>query len=780
MAKSGSFSKAFGPSSRYKLLIEWEAVQDISGNKSTITAKAYLDTEKYGTMYASAQKTGSINIGGQSGGISKTGISNDGSEKTYLDEITKTVTHDSDGTKSLTISAYFDFEVRLSGDWTGRVTASDEITLNTIPRASSLSAGQNFTAGGNISASVSRASSKFRHELEYHIKNKAGDWVWILQIPLTASQTSKNYTPTVDEKTKMFRNLDKRASAETKIVLQTFNGSTHIGSTEKIGTIKAPAASTITYPSSFNVGGTITGKITRNNADFVHNIHLMDKDDKQAQVDTNAETAYSWNTSQLYSDMPTVNSKTYKLRVYTLYNGVQVQEPRDYNVTAKITGSNPTFPGAFTYRDTNAKTTDITKNNQIIIQGQSTVRVTIPAASKATAKNGANMAKYIVTVNGVEKSAPYSTSDINIDYGVINAAANVAITVKAVDSRGNSTSSSKTVTILPYKAPVITFTAERVNGFEDATNIKINGTYSQLLIGGVAQNGPAQISAKFAIQERPSKGYGSETNITLTIANGKISGSAQIVLSKDIAYDVRLTLVDKFTSPQYVHVVSKGRPIFHIDELLESLGFNTFPTEKGTFAIDGKVVFARNRFASDAAIDMNNGDIIGMNALFMSDVADAGGEGIHWLKPGKPEKSLNVNDYDTFKILNGIGYLNGKPIFRDPNANNSLWSGVALMVDATTIKPTKPLSECANGWVLLWADYAGNDKADDANYISSYVHKSHAIFNSNDNSYWVVSSTANNVAAKTLYLTDTTIKGHDDNRDISTLNDIVLVRVLEW
>ncbi len=782
MALSSSFSKAFGPQNRYKLLIEWKADQDISGNKSTITAKAYLDTEKYGTMYASAQKTGSISIAGQSGGISKTGISNDGNEKTYLDEITKTVTHDSDGSKSLTISAYFDFEVSLSGQWIGRVTASDNITLNTIPRASSLSAGQNFTAGGNISASVSRASSKFRHELEYYVKTEAGDWDWILQIPLTASQTSKNYTPTVAEKTEMFRHLNKRGSAQTRVILQTYNGSTHIGSTEKIGTIKAPAASTITFPASFNVGSTITGKINRNDNEFLHNIHLMDGNTKESQVATNEETAYSWNTSELYNDMKTAKSKTYKLRVFTMYNGVQVQEPRDYNVTAKITGSNPKFTGAFTYRDTNAKTIEITKDNQKIIQGQSTVRVTIPAAAKATAQNGATMSKYIVTVNGVEKSANYSTSDINIDYGIINAAANVAITVKAVDSRGNSTSSSKTATILPYKAPVITFTAERVNGFEDATNIKINGTYSQLLIGGVAQNGPSTISAKFAIQERPSKGYGNQTNMTLTIANGKISGSAQIVLSKEIAYDVQLILADKFTSKTYVHVVSKGRPIFHIDEILNALGFNIFPTEANTFLMDGKLVFTAGKNGSgSAAIDLNNGDIWNMNSAYMNDVADAEGEGFNWLKKGKTAGSRNPADYDNFRIVDGVGQINGKPVFRNPDANNSLWNGVALMNNPNSaIKPTKPLDQCANGWIMLWADYAGDNKADDANYIPSYVHKSHAEFNSGDNSYWLVSSTANNLAAKTLYITNTQITGHNDNDGNAILSDIVLVRVLEW
>ncbi len=777
MALQGSFYKAFGPGSDWKLLIEWKAVQDEINNKSTITAKAYLDTEQYGTMYASAKKDGSISIDGQSGGITKTGISNNGNQKTYLDEIVKTVTHNSEGGKNLTISAYFDFEVTLSGQWVGRVTASDNITLNTIPRASTLKGGQSFTAGSIISPSVSRASSKFRHELEYSIKKKDGNWQWLFMIPLTASQTSKTYDPTLAEKTAIFRHLDERYSADIMVQVQTFSGNTHIGNKDYTnGTVKAPSPSTITFPSTFNIGAKVTGKIIRNNKDFVHNIHLLDGSTKLAQVATGAGANFEWETSDdaatLYKDMIKANSKVYTLRVYTMLNGVQVQGHRDYKITAKVVNSNPTFTGGFTYKDINDVTVKITNNNQQIIQGQSKVSVTIPAASKATAKNYATMSKYVVTVNGVEKSAPYKTSDITIDFGIVNAAANVAITVKAIDSRNNSASASKTLTILPYKAPVITFTAERINGFEDATNIKVNGTYSQLIIGGAAKNGPDTISAKYQVQVRPGKGYGDEILIPLTVANGKISGSTQIILQKDFAYDVQLVLKDKIGSTTYVALVGKGRPLFHIDDILDALGFNTFPDEAGTFTIDGKLKFAPNRYGKDAAIDANNGDFRNLNGLFFGDVLNADGEGFHFLKTGKPEKSMNTADYDNLRVLDGIGYLNDKAIFRDTNLANSIWTGAHMMKENQTIYPNKPLDQCANGWILYWADYAGNDKADDFNYVPTYVHKSHVRYYSGKHTNIVVAASETEVVAKGLYINNTSIKAQDVNGAV-LLNDIV-------
>ena len=46
-----------------------------------------------------------------------------------------------------------------------------EITLDTIPRASSISTFNNFTIGDNIPISISRASSSFTHTLELKFGN---------------------------------------------------------------------------------------------------------------------------------------------------------------------------------------------------------------------------------------------------------------------------------------------------------------------------------------------------------------------------------------------------------------------------------------------------------------------------------------------------------------------------------------------------------------------------------------------------------------------------------
>src|SRR5205085_6510186 len=159
-------------------------------------------------------------------------------------------------------------------------------------------------------------------------------------------------------------------------------------------------------------------------------------------------------------------------------------------ITANVTSSNPTFTASgVTYLDTNSTTTGLTGSNQYIIQNNSTLRVTIPIASKATSINGASMVSYSATVNGVTKTGAWSSSaDVSIDFGTINSISNLTLTVSAIDSRGNSTQQSKTVNIVPYSPPVIVTKASRTNNFEAETTITLSGSISRLTVSGADKN----------------------------------------------------------------------------------------------------------------------------------------------------------------------------------------------------------------------------------------------------------------------------------------------------
>lgn len=118
--------------------------------------------------------------------------------------------------------------------------------------------------------------------------------------------------------------------------------------------------------------------------------------------------------------------------------------------TLTIVNANPVFTESqVDYTDTNTATKAVTDSDKHIVQNKSVLSVSISAA---TALKRASIASYIVSVNGVAK--PVTTAG-TFEFGAINANSNLSLSVTAVDSRGNSTTVYKTVTVIPYAEPAL-------------------------------------------------------------------------------------------------------------------------------------------------------------------------------------------------------------------------------------------------------------------------------------------------------------------------------------
>lgn len=124
-----------------------------------------------------------------------------------------------------------------------------------------------------------------------------------------------------------------------------------------------------------------------------------------------------------------------------------------------------------------------------------------------------------------------------------------------------------------------------------------------------------------------------------------------------------------------------------------------------------------------------------------------------------------------------------------------LWTGKLYMAgtDSTpqTVTPSKKLSECRNGWLLLWSDYdPDTSTANDADFATTIIPKSNATGgNWNGKSFLCdipryIGSNVNDVDTerrimKTLYIYDNYIKGSPNNNK-GDRNDVVLRAVFEW
>lgn len=130
--------------------------------------------------------------------------------------------------------------------------------------------------------------------------------------------------------------------------------------------------------------------------------------------------------------------------------------------------------------------------------------------------------------------------------------------------------------------------------------------------------------------------------------------------------------------------------------------------------------------------------------------------------------------------VDGDIYLNGT-IFngdRDLFDNETLWSGASYMNASQTVNlkhsdnTTAKISEQPHGIVLVWSAYTSQG-AQDYNFHCDFIPKSFVTL-SNGGGYTCIMSAQKfgNIATKYIYVTNTQIKGHADNKATGTANGI--------
>ncbi|MGV4321328.1 DUF859 family phage minor structural protein [Bacillus mojavensis] len=829
MATSGSITQSVN--SHWSLRLEWSASQNYDDNTSKVTAKLYWIADKYGATDTSATKTCSIYISGTNNSGSWNNrsagymASLSGGQKKLIHTYTRTLNHSSNGSCSVTLDAWFDAELRLSGTYYGRINLDAQSwSLNTIPRESKLNdSSPNWTAGSDITLSFTRYSSSFNHEIEIYLQDSSGSSTMpdgtkcthLKQIVYSTSQTSKSTSFTVAEKYETFRKLNGSSSIKAWIRLQTFSGTKQIGSSQEYyATVTAPSAST-TSVGNFTLGGTVSVPISRKDSEFIHKIDVSIGSWSKT-LTSDATTSYSWSTSgDMNSIMGQISSTSktgsLKFTITTYYpsgsSKSQVRSSTSKSVTVTIPSSqSPSFSGAVTWDDTgsvtvNGTTTTLnsikgTGNEAIMIQGKSKLVVTLPSNSLGTAKTGTTMDRYTVTVNGYTKTVSHPSTATNLTFTFtpteLNVNSDQTMLVRAYDKRNMYTEVRKTIKFVAYSPPSIVITAFRNNGFGNDSTIGVRGSFSTVSIGGSNKNAMATtnpITYQYKVKGTSDNSYTTATPLekgTDTFPSYSSVNKTDLSFDNTMAWTIKFTVTDKFGSYSATKDIQTGVPIMFIDSVMESVGIGKIPTQNKALEVAGAAYVKRleigeNMYAPSAGgagIDLNNSDIIGANSIFMNDTAQSS-EGLHWVNSNTPFGSTNTADYDTFRVLDGIGYINATPVF-DANEARILWMGASFPNSSTTIRPAKKLSECVNGWVLAWSDYDADAKrTNDYNIAYTFIPKSHVSIFNGCGVYVTIHATRTVVSSKYIYIHDDRIAGNDDNQQSDNYsNDIVLRYVL--
>lgn len=266
--------------------------------------------------------------------------------------------------------------------------------------------------------------------------------------------------------------------------------------------------------------------------------------------------------ADIYALIPNDNSIKLRYIITTTANGTSYTNTKDCTFT--VTNSNPTFTD-FTYQDTDATTSALTGNNQIIVNNYSNLKATISTANKAVAKNSATMKSYKLACGTKNISKDYSSSaDVELS---INDVDSSTITVYATDSRGNSTSKAKTATFINYIDLAITrlVATRQQNGVGSAVLLEFEGTYWNNSFGAVT-NAIQQCIYKYKLASSSTWITGT-TQLSYSASNGKFSGS--VLINGDLgtdgfnianAYNIRLQIADKLVTKAVDITLPSGAP----------------------------------------------------------------------------------------------------------------------------------------------------------------------------------------------------------------------------
>lgn len=159
-----------------------------------------------------------------------------------------TVSHNSDGTRSVTCKASFKSGVSL-----GSASISDTYTCGTIPRASDITSAADVTLGNKCSVKWTPKSSSFRYRLKFMI----GDWHYTTGYISPGSTSAYTYTgytiPKTD--TSLLKEISG-ATASMTVVLYTYtaSGTSAIGNKNDKFTVTVPKFTSDTVSTAPTVG----------------------------------------------------------------------------------------------------------------------------------------------------------------------------------------------------------------------------------------------------------------------------------------------------------------------------------------------------------------------------------------------------------------------------------------------------------------------------------------------------------------------------------------------
>lgn len=518
-----------------------------SSNTSSITINSYLGRPN-SASYFGGNGNVTINCNGEVRSFNKTFTypTNVGAGGWVLMQSESfTVSHNTDGTKTIDVSS----SLSNANFSPSSASASGSITLTKIPRYANITS---FVVSKRDETSVSISwNADATCDYAWYSKDNGSNWSGL---PTNGVVTGLSANTSYNFKIRI-RRKDSQLTTDSATYSQT--------------TYDYPYC---TESPNFILGNALTLKFY-NPLGRSFNFYIIGNG---IQINT----TYSCNTTSytgvnssetsvpyLYATIP--NAKSGKYQVKVVYGSSTKTRNNGNTYTINENNCIPKV-GEITYKDINEETIKITGNNQRIIRNHSNLLFTI---GTATAKNGASVSKYEVTIGGITKSIS-NIGDLN--FGTMNLAQSSNATLKVIDSRGITNTKNIYVTIDNWELPTALIDLKRKNNYYSETYLKIDGSCSYL-------NGNNEINIKYQYKKLNDDIYSD----LLDIEDNK-----QIMLDLDNNYqwNIKVIINDKLGTTTYNVILERGMPITYFDRKKNSMGINCFPKYEESVELNGKVL----------------------------------------------------------------------------------------------------------------------------------------------------------------------------------------------
>lgn len=659
----------------YGVLTVTETATSSSANTSTLSIKLVL--KRPSAISSSAQKSASCTINDTkytwNGPIGGSG------DLTLISKI-QTVKHETDGSKTISIAASIDLDITWGGVALGTISGSSTLALTDIPQYATVT--QTLSSRTETSATM-KWSSNSTIDYIWYSTNNGSSWTGIN----VADGTNGTYTisglsanTTYQIKTRVRRKDSQKTTDSSALSVTTYN-----------------------YPycnsmPNFTIGAKLTLGFYNPLGRSI-TVNILGADGSQISNDTTTGTSISgYNgavvVDRLYDSIPNAKSGKYQVKV-TYGSQVSTKNGGTYTINQNV--CKPAV-SSVAYKDTNATTTAITENNQLIIQNQSATTFT----ASLVANNSATLKTAKIAVNGNSYNMTISGTTATVTGLKIDSASNVSATVTVTDSRGLTATKSTTVQMLGWSLPTAQIELYRLNNYYATTYLTANAHYSSV-------DGKNTIAIQYRYQEAGKATWSDWQPVRDNV-------QTTMTLSEKSEWTVQVQIKDLFGTTTYNVPLAKGIPIVYFDRLKNSTGFNCFPADEDSLESNGfnlqPSVMTRSLSATITNLAVNTYTIVPLN-LDISTGTKLTATSNGGIKVGSGVSKVLVSA----RVLIGTDDTAGNRHFRIiknsySNPNTLAWTFEpieAMSQDTVTITPT--LAEVEEGDVLYLVYYT--PEADD-------------------------------------------------------------------